>query len=330
MESWALWQTKQSFVTTLLVNSLKKNRLAHAYLFTGSKGTGKIEIATLFIKSLYCSQLRGIEPCHECSECRRISSKNHPDVHFISPEGSTIKIEQIRHLHKEMAYLGVESRRKTYLIEQADKMTQQAANSLLKVLEEPHDHTLAILVTEHVHQVIPTILSRCLLVTFHPPSVHELRKQLEKENVSHATALLATTLTTNYAEALQLATDEWFAQARNIVIQLTEELLARPNQLLLTIQEKWMPHFREKEQLEVGLHLLLYWFRDVVYIKLNATNKEIIFIDERERLERFSNTFSLSDIMKQIEVVMEASKRLQAHVNPQLVIEQVALNVVEK
>lgn len=329
MDSWTLWQTKQPFATTLLINSLKKNRLAHAYLFEGSKGSGKMNVAMLLIKTLYCSQLRGTEPCHECSECRRITSKNHPDVHFISPEGSSIKIDQIRNLQKEMAYLSVESKRKTYLVEQADLMTQQAANSLLKILEEPHDKTLAILLTEHVFQVIPTILSRCLTITLNPPLINELCTSLEKENISHPTALLVTTLTTNFEQALQLATDDWFAQARNIVIQLTEDMLARRNQLLLTIQEKWVPHFKEREQVEIGLHLLLIWFRDVMNIKLNLV-EDLIFIDKRSHLESFSTTFSLSKTMNQMEVVMEASKRLHANVNPQLVIEQVALKVMEK
>src|SRR5690606_36803569 len=102
-----------------------------------------------------------------CTQCKRIQSGNHPDVHIIKPDGQSIKIEQISFLQKEFTYTGLESNRKVYIIEEADKMTVNAANRLLKFLEEPNQETVAILITSQIGKMLDTIVSRCQRITFH-------------------------------------------------------------------------------------------------------------------------------------------------------------------
>ncbi|PAM96208.1 DNA polymerase III subunit delta', partial [Flavobacterium sp. IR1] len=168
METWNELKDSQPKVVQLLQRSLEKDRLAHAYLFEGSKGTGKKQIAFQLAKSFLCKNNEGAEPCLVCIDCKRIEHRNHPDVHIIEPDGLSIKKQQVEHLQKEFTYRGVESGKKVYLVDQADKMSASAANSLLKFLEEPTAPTLAVLMTERASSVLPTIQSRSQQLSFSP------------------------------------------------------------------------------------------------------------------------------------------------------------------
>lgn len=329
MTSWKKLKEKQWYAVTLLVNSLKKDRLSHAYLFEGSKGTGKMAVALTLAKTLYCSHLDGPEPCHTCRDCRRITSNNHPDVRIISPEGSqSISVDQVDVLLKEFAYRGSESKRRLFIIEHANRMTQVAANRLLKFIEEPAEQETAILITEQIQQILPTIVSRCQTVSFKPLLSTELTHKLEENNVPKSLAQLAAALTDDYETAYQIAQDELFAQARKIVVQLTEEALDRQSQVFLTIHEKWIPLLREREQMELGLNLLLLWFRDVMSLHLGK-DEQVRFAQEREQLGRYQLRYPVQQVARQMEIVLEAKKHLNANVNPQLVIEQAVLKLQE-
>lgn len=328
-ERWSQLKEKQPYAVTLLMNSLKKERLSHAYLFEGSKGTGKMAVAVTFAKTLFCLQLDGLEPCHHCRECRRIASNNHPDVRIFSPEnGKSITKEQIESLQKEFAYRGTESARRIYIIEHANRMTHVAANQLLKVIEEPEGLEIAIFITEQRQQMLPTIVSRCQTVSFKPLRSSELREKLEENQVSATLARLAASLTDDYETAYQIAEDELFAQARNLVIQLTEEVLDRRSHVFVTIHNKWMALFKAREQMELGLDLLLLWFRDVMYLHLQKED-QLVFIQEREQLGRYQLRFTLQQVARQMEIVLEAKRHLDANVNPQLVIERAVLKLQE-
>jgi len=146
----------------------------------------------------------------------------------------------------------MESTQKFYIIEQADKLTVGAANSLLKFLEEPEAPTVAILITEQIHKLLPTIRSRSQILTFSPLPPDQLIQALEDEGIPKAIATLAASMTTNYEEAFELCQDNWIVQGRTLMLQLTEETDTRRHQVFLTLHEKWLPHFNTREQLEIG------------------------------------------------------------------------------
>ena len=127
----------QPIVYQQLQRSFEHGRIAHAYLFEGEKGTGKHEVGIWLAQHLFCTQMKDNLPCGKCNNCQRIEKKEHPDVLVIEPEGQTIKVDQIRRLQTEFSRSGYESRKKVFLIKEAEKMNSSAANSLLKFLEEP-------------------------------------------------------------------------------------------------------------------------------------------------------------------------------------------------
>lgn len=327
--TWEQLEEIQPIVLRMFKNSMLKDRLAHAYLFEGMKGTGKRDAGILLAKTFYCHlPINGYIPCEACSNCKRINSGNHPDVHIVEPDGLSIKKAQIQALQAEFSKTGVESNKKLYMILYADRMTVNAANSLLKFLEEPNHGTIAILMTEQVQQILPTILSRCQTISFKSLSPVKIIELLKLNGVESHTAPILAQLTNNIEEAIEYSQNDWFVQAQKIVLKLYEVLKRTPLEAMLTLQEEWFIHFKEKEQFDLGLDLLLLIFKDLLYIQLGKI-EQIVYIKEKERLEQFALLSSRRKLTEQMTAILEAKRKLQANMNPQLLMEQLVLNLQE-
>ena len=327
--TWELLGETQPIVLKMLKNSLKKDRLAHAYLFEGMKGTGKKEGSILFAKGILCENLRdGYIPCNQCNNCKRIEHGNHPDVHLVEPDGQSIKKHQIQSLQEEFSKTGVESKRKIYILVHADKMTINAANSLLKFLEEPNALSVAILLTEQIQQILPTILSRCQTISFTPLAPNKMAEQLMVNGIKKSDAPKIAQLTNNYEEALLLSSDEWFVQAQKIVVKLYKILKGNPLDALISLQREWFIHFKEKDQYDRGLDLLLLLYKDLLYIQLGKY-EQIVHINEKELLEASALKLSQNLLIEKITAIFEAKRKLQSNMNPQLLMEQLVLKLQE-
>nr|WP_040513531.1 DNA polymerase III subunit delta' [Gracilibacillus halophilus] len=326
MQSWQEMSDSQPIVSKMLKNHVKKQRVSHAYLFQGDVGTDKEGLAILLAKSIFCNHLNQHEPCQQCKECRRIDSGNHPDLHWIVPDGASIKKDQILHLQKEFTYTGMESNQKVYVIVDAEKMTDNAANRLLKFLEEPTRQTTAILLTENLYSILTTIRSRCQIMSLQPLNPDHLQQNLMEQGLTEANAKLIAQFTQSTQEALEKSNDAWFAQARKLVVQLTEMLLYHPKEVQLFVHTHWMPHFKERRQLQEGLDLLLIWLKDIVNFHVDY-REAIIFIQHQERIEKASMQWSLQTVTMAIEFVMEAKRKIEQNVHPQLVMEQLTLQI---
>ena len=204
-------------------------------------------------------------------------------------------------------------------------MTANAANTLLKFLEEPSSDTTAILLTEQSHQILNTILSRCQVVTFRPLPTESLIKRLQDEGITAPLATLAAQLTNSFEEALALCNDEWFAQGRALVIKLCEAL-EKDKASIFFVQEKWGKHFGEKEQLQQGLDMLLLIYKDLLYVQLGEEDR-LVFHEQKEIFESFS--YAQKRIVSALFNILEAKNRINANVNAQLVFEQLVLRLQE-
>ncbi|APH06745.1 DNA polymerase III subunit delta' [Bacillus weihaiensis] len=328
IKSWEDVRVYQPRITKLLTNSIEKKRLAHAYLFEGKKGTGKKDVGFLLAKSFFCDNLQQVSPCGECRNCKRIDSGNHPDVHVVEPDGLSIKKSQIQSLQEEFAKTGVESNKKLYILVHADKMTTNAANSLLKFLEEPHSNTIAILITEQYHRMLNTILSRCQLVSFQPLQPKAIEAAVMNQDISKHIASLVAQVTNDTEAAFGLARDDWFAQARMKVIKLYEVLINRKGQAPIYIHSEWMSHFQDKEKQETGLDLLLYLYKDLLTIQL-GNEQQVIYSDMMQQLKQHALQMTQRSVTDKMTSILEAKRRLHANVNPQLLMEQLVLTLQE-
>ena len=328
-KSWEELEKIQPVALKMIKNSIKKSRLAHAYLFEGMRGTGKKETGILVAKSLFCqAQVDGYIPCEKCNNCIRINHGNHPDIHIVEPDGLSIKKQQIQLLQEEFSKTGVESNQKLYLIIHADRMTVNAANSLLKFLEEPHQQTFAILITEQMQKMLPTILSRCQTLSFRPLSNDYLIHKLVELGVKKDHAPIIAQLTNNLDEALALNEDDWFAQAQRIVVKLYEVLKKNPLETMVALQEEWFLHFKDKEQVDRGLDLLLLIFKDLLYIQIGKQG-QVVFVSEILRLEQYALQTTGRRLADQMTAILDAKRKLQANMNPQLLMEQLVLRLQE-
>jgi len=326
--TWSDLAKKQPAAMRILMNGIRNNRLAHAYLFSGGRGVGKREAASHLARAFFCRARDGIEPCGACPDCKRIDSGNHPDVVVIQPDGRSIKKPQIASLIKAFSYKGVETSKKLFIIEQADLLTSQAANSLLKFIEEPQGNTLCILITEHSQKILATILSRCQVLHFKPLSKELLVHHLLENGVSRVMAKTASAVTSDAEEATTLSKDEWFANSRSIVLHFMEDLLTRPNHAIITMYEKCALHFNDSDKMKMMLRLMLIWFRDVMALHIGQKDN-VVYVDKMESLTVAAEKMTAEQAACALSLLMEAQRRLQSNGNPLSVLEYVSLKLQE-
>ncbi|MUV38002.1 DNA-directed DNA polymerase [Lentibacillus sp. JNUCC-1] len=327
MKTWSDMAATQPLAAKIMTNSFKRGRMSHAYLIQGARGTGKEALALLTAQTLFCTHKSGVDPCGECVDCRRIATGNHPDVHQIVPDGQSIKKDQIDHLQKEFAYSALESSQKVYVIQRADTLTNNAANRILKFLEEPEMETTAFMLTENSQAMLATIRSRCQLIDLKPLDPAAFRKQLVAEGVNEQSARLLSEITNNKTEAEALQEDVWFAEARKLMIQWMEISCTQPKDLYLFVHNRWMPHFKDRQEQERGLDLLLLAYRDILYAHLDKWDGLVVFSPEDERIEQGVMTFTQEKLLRVLQDILAAKRQLQQNVHQTLVMEQLALQI---
>ena len=309
----------QPKVTTLIQKAFSNQKLTHAYLFSGEPGAGKKDVAFWMAKRFFCLNPIHNEPCMKCTECKRIDSTNHPDLHFIEPDGQSIKIEQIRSLQREFHFKGVESDKKCYIIEHVDRMTVQAANSLLKFLEEPNGTSLAILLTENKNRMLDTIISRVQVYKFQQVSSEVLYKNLLNEGLDPDAAYLLSNITKSVTRGKELLEEAWFLNAKNLFFNTLEEFANNPFGAVVKIQTEWPEVFSDKKKQHISMQLFAIWFQEVLYSQLG---RRVSLNEHAQLIEHFRNHFLINDLVSILEEVVTAKEKLRSNTNYILVLEQ--------
>lgn len=199
------------------MRSVKAGRIAHAFLLSGPHGVGKKSCAQLLAQAILCISENA--PCGECPECKKVLAGLHPDVHVIEPDGRSVKIDQIRELRKQIALKPFSASRHIVMIHQADRMTTEAQNALLKSLEEPEGGTVFFLVTEQQGSMLQTIVSRCRPLRLFPLSVEKCAEALEKRGIEPGHAReLAGWAQGSVGRAIEIDADGSYPALRNKVM----------------------------------------------------------------------------------------------------------------
>ncbi|GAA3411803.1 DNA polymerase III subunit delta' [Paenibacillus hodogayensis] len=307
----------------LLQNGLRMDKLSHAYIFAGPSGSGRKETARAFVAALFCSR-NADNACGECLECRKLAHGNHPDLYWIEPDGASIKIDQIRELQQQFAYRSSTSGTKVYVLNEADRMTTQAANSLLKFLEEPQSPIIGILLTQNGQALLPTIQSRAQWVQFFPLPPERIRQKLLAEGLAPELVHVAAQLAAGVEAARELIQINWFAETRNVMIQLMKDLAGK-QPFVVSVQQKVMKS-EVADHLDTLFDMIMLWFKDLIHVSCGRKSS-IVYIDQSDWLVKAAFTRDADGWIGCMEQAVEARKRLRSNANAQLVLEQFLIGV---
>lgn len=315
----------QEFALKRIQTDVKKGRLSGAYLLTGPSGVGKKLTAISFAKVLNCKEdtLRG---CNKCSSCLRMEKGNHPNLRIVTPEGESIKIEQIRSLKAEAGYKIYEGRKRVWIIDEAEKLTQEASNSLLKIMEEPPGDLILILITHVPRLLPPTVISRCKTVQFSALSRQHVSEILRgKLQVSESLIQLISQLAQgSVSEALRFIRQEEILQEREAIFRLVKERRSLPSRVF-KLSERWC--MKENQEIETLLNMVLFFLRDILMLKMGVSFF-VINQDKLDELIRLKDTFSFSEVYTGIEAVNKSKTFIQANVSTQLVLEGMWMRIL--
>jgi DNA polymerase-3 subunit delta' len=297
--------------------SVRSGKTPHSYIFEGIPGCGRRKTALALIQALFCPAIDD-DSCGVCPSCRKVAGGNHADIHFVEPlpDKRDISIEQFREIQRELALRPYEAPRKACLIEPAERMSINAANSLLKTLEEPPGNAIIILLTENADILLPTIRSRCQLIRFSSLSPENIRFLLEKSGIEPAVAeLLATLSEGSIARAGDIDNSTLADRREALVSNLAALDLGRIGTIFDTAEE--LAGNRD-ETLE-SLDLLLSITRDAVY--LNAGSGDIVNKSILPALESFAAGCTLESSLQMLGDIMETRRAVQRNANNKLALE---------
>jgi DNA polymerase-3 subunit delta' len=305
--------------------SVRSGKTPHSYIFEGIPGCGRRKTALALIQALYCTAVDD-DACGVCASCRKIISGNHGDIHFVEPlpDKRDISVEQLRELQRELSLRPYEAPRKACIMEPAERMSVNAANSLLKTLEEPPGNALIILLTENAEMLLPTIRSRCQLIRFSALSTENVRLLLEKKGVAAEVAdLLAPLSEGSMQRAGELDNEALAARREKLISHLAALDLGRISTVFDTAEEL----AGNRDETLASLDLLLSFARDTVY--LNAGSPDIVNTTIRPDLERFAAGITLERALQMLGDIMETRRAVQRNANNKLALDCLFMKMAE-
>lgn len=315
-------EKKQPELQKMFAHAMTSNRLGHAYLFEGARGTGKLALAEWIAQTIFCEQKKSGLACGECRNCRRLIEGNQPDLIRVEPDGQSIKVDQIRQLKAEFSKSAIEGSKKVYIINQAEKMTISAANSLLTFLEEPGIDTYLFLLTTVKENILPTIRSRCQIIHFQPLSKEVMTEVFREEGILENYIGVLSTLTNDSEEAKRLQEDEWFQEIQEKVWHWFNQLNKRDSLAFIYVQTDLIPLIKERTQVIFCLDLLLFHYRDLLYLTFGHENAVVHrhLLGHYQTIRKDSHYFTT-----QIENILAAKKAVQANVQAQGILESLVI-----
>ena len=280
-----------------LINSIKINKISHSYLFVGTEGIGKSLIAKEFAKMILCTDEN--KYCDKCKSCVEFDTDNNPDFKIIEPEGNSLKIEQIREFQSRVAEKPIISEKKVYIINDSDKMTQEAQNCLLKTLEEPPEYVVIILIGSNENAFLSTIKSRCMILHFDKISNEEIKKYLEENyQVKIDSQIMIDAFQGSIGKALQLKEkQEEYEKIEDVIYNLEK---------------------RDKIDI-LNMSEIIYKSKDEKLEILDYMN--VVFIDLAKKSSKYA---------KCINIVEETKRRLQSNANYDMCIDNMLFNLWEE
>jgi DNA polymerase-3 subunit gamma/tau len=337
----------QNHIVQALQNALKENRISHAYLFCGPRGTGKTSTAKLFAKAINCTQGNLDEPCNECSICTRMTNGSFMDVIEIDA-ASNRGIEEIRELRDQVRFTPTESKYKVYIIDEVHMLTTEAFNALLKTLEEPPAHVVFIFATTEVHKLPLTVISRCQrydfkrvslsdqinrltyvceqeTITIEPEAIHYIAR-LSDGGMRDALSLLDQ-LTAYSLDMIKLS--DVIAMTGGISTEQIEKLVeAMKHHQLDLVLEIIDAMMQDGKSADKCLDLLVDYFRDLLMVNQIPQSSVVTErIYDSQRLMHIANQYTSAEIFQIMDILIHSQNEMKYTTQPQTILEMATMKI---
>ena len=310
-------------------SAVENNRVSHAYILNGERGSGKKMLANLFAMTLLC-ETGDNEPCGKCHSCKQAESGNHPDIIRVTHEKpNSISVDDIRtQVNNTVDIKPYQGPYKVYIIPQADMMTPQAQNAILKTIEEPPSYAVFLLLTENAETLLPTINSRCVMLKLRNIKDTLIKKYLmENLEIPDYKADMCTAFAQgNMGRAIMLANSEHFIEIREEAVQLLKHISEMElNEIVAAVKNISV----YKLEITDYLDIIMIWYRDVLLYKATKEIDKVVFKDQLQSIKEQARKSSYEGIELILESLEKAKARLKANVNFDLVMELLFLTIKE-
>ena len=310
-------------------SAVENNRVSHAYILNGERGSGKKMLANLFAMTLLC-ETGDNEPCGKCHSCKQAESGNHPDIIRVTHEKpNSISVDDIRtQVNNTVDIKPYQGPYKVYIIPQADMMTPQAQNAILKTIEEPPSYAVFLLLTENAETLLPTINSRCVMLKLRNIKDTLIKKYLmENLEIPDYKADMCTAFAQgNMGRAIMLANSDHFNEIREEAVQLLKHISEMElNEIVAAVKNISVYKLVITDYVDI----ILIWYRDVLLYKATKEIDKVVFKDQLQSIKEQARKSSYEGIELILESLEKAKARLKANVNFDLVMELLFLTIKE-
>ncbi|ACK42070.1 MULTISPECIES: DNA polymerase III subunit delta' [Dictyoglomus] len=308
----------------ILRKAIHENRLSQTYLFVGPEGVGKKLTAISLVQALNC-KIEPFEGCGKCDICEAIKNLSYPDLFYIEPEGQWYKIQQVRELRKEAYVKPYIGDLKVFILDEAHQLRNEGANALLKILEEPPEHTLFILIAYRPELLLPTIISRSQIINFTYLTYEEVWRIIEDKVPEDRLEVLVNLSQGSVGKAFFWNDENNWTKRVELFKYLTllkKDKLYSPFDLVDFLAEE-----KDNEKIISLLELVLFWWRDLFFWKLTGDEKYITQKDFSVEIARKSQEYSISELKTFFRLTQDAIRGIRNNANLLLTLETLFLRV---
>ena len=312
-------------------SAVSADAVSHAYILNGERGSGKKMLANLFAMSLQCqNRQEDGDACGKCQSCKQAVSGNHPDIIRVTHEKpNTISVDDIREqVNNDIVIKPYSSKYKIYIIPEADLMTVQAQNALLKTIEEPPEYAVIMLLTENAETLLPTIRSRCVMMKLRNIKDQLVKKYLmeQMEIPDYKADVCVAFAQGNMGKAIMLATSDHFNEIKEEAVHLLKNIDEMDVSELMEAVKKCMTY---KLEINDYLDIIAIWYRDVLIYKATKSGDRVVFSDQLRYIRERASKSSYEGIENILDGIEKAKSRIKANVNFELTMELLLLTIKE-
>jgi len=300
-----------------IVALLRRGRLPQASLFTGPEGVGKKTLGLSLATLANCKDPEGAELCGKCSSCVKAATGNHPDILLFQPHKNLIRIEAMRTLNREVHFRPFEGRLRFFIIDQAETLTEKAANCILKTVEEPPETSRIVLISAFPHRLLPTLRSRCQVFSFRPLDRKAIQGCLETHLKTDDLEMRASLAEGSIAKALELDLEETLERRDRMLELLTSWCRQESFEVLYKRCEEppLRSELKTREGVRCYLDLLQRLGEDLYFLQVN-TPERLVNRDRMENLKELSEDLELNWVREFLYHVDQSRWEIDHYVNP--------------